>query len=131
MWAELAETGWDAIIAWSAGAQNLGRLLSSDAGRTVSVVCTRGGVAERFEESFTEKDRQMVDDDVNEYLAAAEIPSRPQGYRWFLRVPSAYHSADAFLRDVHAAVVTAESGGPGHPAQLRPIVETVVQRFYT
>ena len=71
MWAELAETGWDAVIAWSAGAENLGRLLSSDVGRTVSVVCTRGGVVERFEEAFTEKDRQVVDEDVGEYLAAA------------------------------------------------------------
>lgn len=131
VWAELAETGWDAVIAWSAGAENLGRLLSSDVGRTVSVVCTRGGVVERSEEAFTEKDRQVVDEDVDEYLAAAGIPPRPRGYRWFLRVPSAYHSGDAFLEDVYGAVISAESIGPAHPAQLRPIIETVIHRFYT
>jgi hypothetical protein len=131
LWAELDETGWDAVIAWSARPQNLGRIRSSDAGRTVSVTCTRGGVVESFEEAFTENDRKTVDDSVDEYLGAAGIPPRPRGYRWFIRVPSAYPSAQAFLEDVYRAIHSAESPGQAHPAKLRPIIRTVVQRFYT
>lgn len=130
-WAELDETGWDALIAWSAGPHNLGRLLNSDADRTVSVTCARGGVIEQFEEAFTEDDRRTVDDSIDEYLADAGIPPRPRGYRWFIRVPSAYSSAEAFHDDMHKAINTAKAPESAHPANWRPIIETVVRQFYT
>lgn len=75
-WAELDETGWDAVIGWTAGPHNLGRLPNSDAGRTVSVGCSRGGDVEHFEEGFTEDDRRAIDDSIDEFLADAGIPPR-------------------------------------------------------
>jgi Family of unknown function (DUF5956) len=129
-WAELDETGWDAVIAWFVGPPNLGRFPNSDAGRTVSVTCVRGGVVEQFEEVFTEDDRRTVDETIDEYLVDAGIPPRPRGYRWFIRVPSAHTSAEAFHDDVHKAINSAEAPGTAHPANWCPLIETVVRRFY-
>lgn len=130
-WAELEETGWDALIAWAAGPQNLRRVLNSDVGRTVSVTCTRGEMTEQFEEPFTEDDRRIVDDSVDEYLADAGIPSRPRGYRWFIRVPDAYGSARTFRDDVHKAINEAYVPTAVHPANWRPVIERVVAAVYS
>jgi hypothetical protein len=130
-WAELDETGWDALIGWAAGPRNLCRFPNSDVGRTVLVTCTRGGMTEQFEGPFTEDDRQAVDDSVNEYLADAGLPARPPGYRWFIRVPEAYDSAHAFHHDIHKAINQAPAPTPAHPANWRPLIERVVAGVYS
>lgn len=130
-WAELDETGWDALIAWAAGPQNLRRVPGSDAGRIVSVTRTRGGVTEQFEEPFTQDDRRLVDDSVDEYLAEAGIPSRPRGYRWFIRVPDPYGSARAFHEIVHKAIIKAYVPTPVHPANWRAVIERVMADVYS
>lgn len=129
-WAQLEETGWDALIAWAAGPQNLRRVLNSDVGRTVSVTWTRGEVTEQFEEAFTEDDRRIVDDSVDEYLVDAGIPSRPRGYRWFIRVPDAYGSARTFRDDVDNAINEADVPRAAHAANWRPVIERVVAAFF-
>ncbi|WP_223917556.1 DUF5956 family protein [Arthrobacter sp. NicSoilC12] len=130
-WAELDETGWDALIGWAAGAQNLRRSPNSDAGRTVSMTCTRGDATEHFDEPFTEGDRQVVDDSVDAYLADAGIPARPRGYRWFIRVPDTYESAHAFHRDVHRALNSVTPPSPAHPANWRTVIERVIAELYS
>jgi hypothetical protein len=129
-WAELEETGWDALIAWAAGPQNLRRFPNSDVGRAVSMTCTRDGVTEQFEEAFTVDDRRTVDDAVDAYLADAGIPPRPRGYRWFIRVPAAYDSAQAFHYDLHQAINATPAQTAPHPVNWRPLIEGVVRSFY-
>ncbi|BCW77882.1 DUF5956 family protein [Pseudarthrobacter oxydans] len=130
-WAELDETGWDALIAWAAGPQNLRRYPNSDASRTVSTTRARGDATDHFDEPFTETDRQIVDDSVDAYLADAGIPARPRGYRWFLRVPDAYESAHTFHREVHAAINSVEPPSHPHPRNWRPLIEEVIAALYS
>lgn len=128
-WAELTENGWGALIGWAAGKENLGRRRSSDAGRTVTGFTERRGVKQFFEEPFTAADRQMVDDDIDEYLAEAGIPPRPRGYVWMIRVPEAYASPRDFMAAVDLEILKA-AGSLVYPAELRPVFEAVLRTFY-
>jgi hypothetical protein len=131
-WTELDETGWDALIGWAAGPQNLRRFPNSDIGRVVSMTRTRDGVTEQFEEAFTADDRRTVDDSIDDYLADAGIPARPRGYRWFIRVPEAYDSAYAFHHDLHIVInATTPAQTSPRPVDWRPLIEGVVQGFYS
>ncbi|MDF9752786.1 DUF5956 family protein [Arthrobacter sp. ES3-54] len=128
-WVELTENGWGALMGWAAGAENLRRRPSSDSGRTVTGYTEQAGVRRHFEEPFTAADREGVDDDIDEYLRAADLPPRPRGYSWYIRVPDGYASPDSFLTDVDAAVLKA-AGATVHPRQLRPIFEAVLRGIY-
>ena len=43
---------------------------------------------------LTEADLSFIDDDIDVYLAAAEIPPRPRGYDWYIRRPIHYDLDD-------------------------------------
>jgi hypothetical protein len=116
-------------MGWAAGAENLRRRPSSDSGRTVTGYTEQAGVRRYFEEPFTAADREMVDDAIDEYLRDADLPPRPRGYSWYIRVPDGHGSPDSFLADVDAAVLRAAEGAV-HPRQLRPIFEAVLRDFY-
>jgi hypothetical protein len=125
-------TGWDALIGWAAGPQNLRRFPNPDIGRAVSMTCIRGGVTEQCEEAFTADDRRIVDDSVDDYLADAGIPARPRGYRSFIRVPEAYDSGHAFHHDLREAInATAPAQTSPHPVDWHPLIEGGVQGFYS
>ena len=81
-----------ALIGWAAGRDNLRRHLSSDAGRTATGCIEHPGVQQPFEEPFTTADRQGVDDDIDVYLLDADLPPRPRGYVWMIRVPDGHTS---------------------------------------
>lgn len=72
-WAELDESGWGALIGWAAGPENLRRGPAvDDSARTVTVTRTdRDGTVAETTEAFTARDRQIVDEEANSYLADA------------------------------------------------------------
>jgi hypothetical protein len=116
-------------MGWAAGAENLRRHPSSDSGRTVTGNTEQAGVRRYFEEPFTAADREVVDDAIDEYLRDADLPPRPRGYSWYIRVPGGHASPDSFLADVDAAIHHVSEGAV-HPRQLRPIFEAVLRGFY-
>lgn len=80
-------------------------------------------------ETFTARDRQLVDTDANSYLADAGVEQRPGGFRWFVRLPGHFSTAE----EMRAAVtrgVYARFPQPTHPAEIGPIMKQVVQRLY-
>jgi hypothetical protein len=128
-WVELAENGWGALMGWAAGEENLRRHPTSDAGRTVTGYIEQAGEREAFEEPFTSDDREIIDDDIDAYLRDADLPPRPRGYVWMIRVPDGYPSPEAFLADVDAAIQRA-ANGTVDPKQLRPVFAQVFRDFY-
>jgi len=128
-WVELPENGWGALLGWAAGQENVRRHPSSDAGRFVSGYTEHAGVQHHFEGPFTAADRQVVDDDIDSYLRDADVPPRPRGYVWLIRVPDGHGSREAFRADVDTAIIRA-AGSATHPKQLRPIFAAVLRDFY-
>jgi hypothetical protein len=128
-WVELPENGWGALMGWAAGRENLRRHPSSDADKVVTGYTEQAGVRHHFEVPFTAADRQGVDDDIDSYLRDADVPPRPRGYVWLIRVPDGHASHEAFLADVDAAILRA-ADAVTHPKRLRPIFATVLRDFY-
>ena len=130
-WAELDENGWGALIGWAAGPENLRRGPAvDDSARTVTLTRTdKNGTVIETIEAFTAHDRQIVDEEVNSYLADAGVEKRPGGFRWFVRLPSQFSSWEGF-RDAATAAVYASEPHAVHPAQIAPIMEQAVQRLY-
>ena len=128
-WVELPENGWGALIGWAAGRENLRRQPSSDADRMVTGYTEHAGVRHHFEVPFTAADRQGVDDAIDSYLRDADVPPRPTGYVWLIRVPEGQTSPEAFLADVDTAILRA-AGSVTHPKRLRPIFAAVLRDFY-
>jgi hypothetical protein len=128
-WVELPENGWGALMGWAAGEENLRRHPSSDAGRTVAGYAEHAGVRTPFQEPFTSADRQEVDDDIDTYLRDADLPPRPRGYVWAIRVPDGHASPETFLADVDAAILRA-ANAVVDPKQLRPIFAAVLSDIY-
>jgi hypothetical protein len=128
-WVELAENGWGALIGWPAGEENLRRRPASDAGRTVTGYTEQAGEREPFEEPFSSADREIIDDDIDAYLRDADVPPRPRGYCWMIRVPDGHASPEVFLADVEAAINRA-ADGTVDPKQLKPIFADVLHGFY-
>lgn len=137
-WELLGENGWFAMMAWAAGPDNVRKTEQSDVGRTVRVTHIIDGVETTSLVPFTPADRRYVEDDINEYLQAAGIPSRPSGFDWYLRVPSGWRQRKSQTQDqrgasvVHAigTLVLGAQQDQQSPAQLRPHVERIVTGFY-
>ena len=125
----MAENGWGALMGWAAGEENLRRHPTSDAGRTVTGYIEQAGEREAFEEPFTSDDRKEIDDEIDAYLREADLPPRPRGYVWMIRVPDSHTSPETFLEDVDAAVLRA-ANGIVDPKLLRPIFAAVLRDLY-
>ena len=96
MWESVPEggpvEGWEALIGPAAGPEKLRRGPAVDnSARTLNVTRTdKNGTVIETTEAFTAHDRQIVDEEVNSYLADAGVKQRPGGFRWFVRLPSQF-----------------------------------------
>jgi hypothetical protein len=89
----------------------------------------RDGTVTESTEAFTARDRQIVDEEVNSYLADAGVEQRPGGFRWFVRLPSQFSSCEEFRAAVTGAVYASEPRVV-HPAEIAPIMKQAMQRLY-
>ncbi len=128
-WAELEESGWDALIGWCAGSGNLAYKDLNDAGRSVLVVTVHDGHHAERREPFGLGDRNIVDEAVNSYLAEAEIPPRPSGYRWFIRIPPGYSSGPEFIARIDSLLLPRADGTP-RPHDWLPLVKETMSELY-
>ncbi|OZV72768.1 hypothetical protein CA850_31895 [Micromonospora echinospora] len=74
------------------------------------------------------EDQQIIDDYINEYLGDAGIPSRPTGWRWFLRLPSGYTGPR-----IESLVIAGVGRLPAdhvRPSQLAPRIRETLQGIY-
>ncbi|MEV0328717.1 DUF5956 family protein [Micromonospora echinospora] len=124
---ELTENGWGAIIGWFSGVDRMVRC-PDRLPHMVTEECTDRNGTRRRVVPRTPEDRQYIDDSINEYLRDAGAPTRPGGYRWFLRLPEGYTGIE-----VEGAVNRAVMALPPehvHPSQFAPCIRETLQRIY-
>ena len=117
-WVRLEEHGWDALGAWLAGPQRVGRMPEDDSSRLVRVVCEAGGMITRRDEPFTPADRAIVEGYVNDFLAFAGVPPRPVGFTWFLLLPTNWAEGRDFTREIHRII--SDGPSPRHDGDRLP-----------
>jgi hypothetical protein len=126
---ELPENGWGALLAWSAGPGHVVRCLDRlEKPPVVTTVTGRNGTVSRSEAPRTDADQAEVDQAIDEYLADAEVPSQPHGWRWFLALPPQCATA----RDYHRLIDTALRELPKdlRPLHIREVMERVSREAF-
>ncbi|MFF5794746.1 DUF5956 family protein [Paeniglutamicibacter sp. NPDC012692] len=103
-WIELTENGWGAIASWFAGPENVMREPMGKRTDLVRVTCEKPeGTSTSWTETITEAEIEEIEDDIDGYLADSGLPSRPHGYRWFLRLPSGIKDESDFWSRLNEA----------------------------
>ncbi|MGP3979361.1 DUF5956 family protein [Streptomyces sp. 8N114] len=118
---ELTENGWGALLAWCAGPAHVVRCPDhTEKPPVVTTVTGPGGTVTRSESPRTAADQAEIDDEIDGYLADADVPPQPRGWRWFLALPSQCANA----RDFHGLVGSAFAGLPKdmRPREIRDVL---------
>ncbi|MEK0156993.1 DUF5956 family protein [Arthrobacter oryzae] len=130
-WILATENGWGALVLWAAGQGNFVRVPLADRDRHGIIVQKfPDGSERRAPFVLTEADLQSIDDDIDTYLADAELPPRPRGYDWFIRPPDTGLGADAFWSSVWAATTAAVPDDAVRPSTMKDPVREVLTRMY-
>ena len=132
-WILATENGWGALAVWAAGAGNFVRVPIADGERHGVVVHRHGDGRERREPFvLTKADLGSIDDDIDTYLADAELPPRPRGYDWFIRRPTHIPAGeDAFWGALWTAATAKLPGDAVHPLMLKGPAEEALARMYS
>lgn len=112
---QVPDTGFTMLIAWYAGPAHLVRLLDL-AHHTVTVTTIQHEVTTERVEPRGLADQDIIDEDIEDYLADAGVPAPPRGYRWYQRLPH----GRATLDDVHAEINTRLRELDPHGTATRP-----------
>ncbi|WP_255375908.1 DUF5956 family protein [Saccharomonospora sp. CUA-673] len=83
----VGDTGWYMTVCWWAGPGHVVRVRDEPQWHTVRIQVSRGDVSGSGHALRTEADQDLIEEDVNGFLAEAGIPARPRGYVWFLASP--------------------------------------------
>ncbi len=124
---ECGVSDWHLLAGWLAGPETLMRF-PDDREHWIRVQCvTETGDLEVSRRLETAEERRERDEWTNEYLRDLGLPERPDGYRWFQRVPDGLTG-----RDVLAAAGRAQGELPdGLEARLTvPFLRAAVQQVY-
>lgn len=112
---ELPESGWGALIAWVSGPSHVIRQLDTRQHLT-QVVEVRDGAHDTYTEPRSETEQTTLDNDIDQYLRDADVPARPHGYRWFLRLPQGM-TGDMFWHHINSALIRTRTR-PTHPREI-------------
>ncbi|MEV5819553.1 DUF5956 family protein [Micromonospora haikouensis] len=123
---ELPENGWGGLVGWCAGPARLVRIPDQVEAHTTRVFCSSPAGDEQYSRPRTQEEQVDIDADINGYLHDCDVPARPAGYRWFLRLPGGY-SEDRLWANLNAALPSSAI----HPADIAPRFSEVVQRIYS
>ncbi|MBT2535634.1 DUF5956 family protein [Arthrobacter sp. ISL-69] len=131
-WILATENGWGALVVWAAGQGNFVRVRAAAGDRLGTVVHRfQTGSAQLEPFVLTEADLESIDDDIDSYLAAAELPPRPRGYDWFIRrPPNTDLGEDAFWDAVWAASTATLPHDAVHPSTLKGSAKEALARMY-
>lgn len=131
-WIPATENGWGALAVWAAGAGNFVRVPVADRARRGIVVHRRPDGIERTEVfTLTEADLTSIEDDIDTYLADAELPPRPRGYDWFIRRPTRIAvGEDTFWGVLWSAVTAKLPGDAVRPWTLKYPARAALAHLY-
>jgi hypothetical protein len=129
-WAELDDSGWFAMVAWLAGPRDVART-ADDRERTATVIVMQGSVeTHRYTEPATAEDLAKLHEDIDSYLADAAIPPRPQGFRWFMRLPAGYVDGQRLQEDIGRRVYSRLPIAAPLPADYVPLIREALGELY-
>ncbi|NEM90311.1 DUF5956 family protein [Galbitalea soli] len=106
-WVALGESEFDALIAWTAGPENVGRVATEAA-----------------------PEPEPGDGRVDRYLADAGIPPRPRGFVWYLRVPPETPAAEDFVAGITAVAHDTPPAARVSPLLRRERLEQIMAFAY-
>ena len=131
-WIRATENGWGALVLWAAGHANFARVRSAARDRYGLVVRRRPeGEEQRQPFLLTEGDLSSIDDDIDVYLAAADIPPRPRGFDWYIRRPFNCDLDDETFWGVVWAATTEKLPHDGlRPATMAGPAKETMASFY-
>ncbi|SDH86969.1 hypothetical protein SAMN05192558_105436 [Actinokineospora alba] len=124
------DTGYSMLIAWHAGAENLLRV--PDHAHHTVLVTTIDATGTRSEcVPRTAADQDVIDEGIETYLADANVPAPPRGYRWYQRLPDGRADRTDFDRAIHTALIERVPDGVAvHPRDLAPLIGQIVTTLY-
>ena len=125
---ELPESGWGALVGWTAGLDRMVRCLDRLDRHMTVVTTTSPAGDDRQTRPRTAAEQADLDADINTYLRDAGIPARPSGYRWFLRLPPGYGEG-RFWNELHESL-NREPTAATHPADIAYQVRKILQDIY-
>jgi hypothetical protein len=126
-WTELPGNGWGAVIAAAAGEGRVGRRPAPRSAFTTRVIVRAGRRVQAWTEPRSEHDQATIDEDVDEFLAAADLPPRPSGFVWSLRHPEGWDVAQDPVELISARIVRTDAVLPADVLrEARSAVEQVL-----
>jgi hypothetical protein len=100
---ELADNGYQLMLAWVAGPRRVVRTLDEREHTTESRIYTGMDVRNPpskptrvVVEPRSDEDWAIIDEAANSYLADAGVPPRPRGFRWYLRLSEGVTEEDVW-----------------------------------
>jgi hypothetical protein len=132
-WILATENGWGALVLWAAGPGNFARVRPAAGDRFGSIVRRLpGGGEQRQPFMLTEADMSSIDDDIDVYLAEADIPPRPRGFDWYIRRPFNYDLDDeTFWSFVWAATTERLPHDGLRPSTMAGPAKEAMASFYS
>ena len=132
-WILATENGWGALTVWAAGEGNFVRVPIADRDRHGIVVHRQAdGSGRREPFVLTKADLASIDDDIDTYLADADLPPRPRGYDWFIRRPTRIPGGEDFFWGALWAAATAKLPSDAvNPLMLKGSARDALARMYS
>ncbi|MCW2747033.1 MAG: hypothetical protein JWP10_175 [Nocardioidaceae bacterium] len=127
----LPDTGWFAILAWTAGPDWVVATSDRSIRAPVRVACiAKDGARARWEEPYSSMDHHGADDDVDQVLAEVGLPARPRGCDWYLSIAPEIKGeiVQQIGQRVHA-LVPREVSGEGYLPAVKNAMEIVVEEI--
>lgn len=128
-WVEATANGWGALVAWVTGPSNVCRWPAPARDRHIEVHVLTGGVEVHQPSVLSDADLASIDDDIDSYLADADVPPLPRGYAWYIRRPPGISSDDAFWSAINRGVQETAPEAV-HPLELRLVLDGVMRSLY-
>jgi hypothetical protein len=130
-WIVATENGWGALVLWAAGPGNFVKVRTAAHDRSGSIVRRLPGHGEqRNSFRLTEEDLSSIDEDIDAYLAEADILPRPRGFDWFIRRPSNDLDDERFWKVVWAATTEGLPDDGLRPSTMAGPAKEAMASFY-
>ena len=130
-WIVATENGWGALVLWAAGPGNFIKVRTAAHDRSGSIVRRLpGGGEQKKQFRLTEADLSSIDDDIDVYLAEADILPRPRGFDWFIRRPSNDLDDETFWSVVWAATTEGLPQDGLSPSTMAGPAKEAMANFY-
>jgi hypothetical protein len=131
-WILATENGWGALVLWAAGPGNFVRVpkaMGDRFGKILHRLPNDGDQSEPF--LLTDADLSAIDDDIDNYLAEADLPARPRGFDWYIRPPSGNDFAgEVFWSAVWAATTESLPYDRLRPWTMKGPAKEAMARMY-